>query len=316
MPQCQICQNKKTKFFNKINKYSYYFCPRCITLFLYPKPTARQINRYYSKSFEYSAGQINEARIRSRASTILKHLKQLNPAAKTLLDIGSGYGYFLDEAKKYNLKTIGIEPAKHLASLSMNRYIDTVYNLTFDQFFKRHKRKQFDFITVIHTIEHLTNPRETIQKAVKLLNKGGILFLETPNLDSHLFYSEKYNYTFLTPPDHIWLFSQRSFYYLLKKIRGIQIEKISTYSYPEHFMGIIKNLLNRQSKDYHGLIADSHRYPRESATNQRKSSLQQKTNYIKHFKYLLFDKLIAPLLTPFLNLGIKGSILELYIRKK
>lgn len=320
MPTCQICQYKKSKFFHKINKYSYYFCPRCITLFLYPKPAVKQIAHYYKQNFEYTAGEANETRIRTRALTILNQLKKLNPFGKTLLDIGSGYGFFVDEAKKSGLNTTSIEPSKQLVRVSMNRYVDTVYNITFEHYFKQYKKRKFDYITLIHTIEHVTNPQETIQKAVKLLNKSGKLYLETPNLDSHLFYSEKYSYTFLTPPDHIWLFSQKSFKSMLKYLPGVQLEKISTYSYPEHFMGIIKRFV----KKYYPVIlgtnevrtseSDSGCAPKLIAYQNDNNEVSKRK--LSKIKYLLFDKLLAPLFTPFLNIGIKGSILELYIRKK
>lgn len=319
MPTCQICANKKTKFFHKIKKYSYYFCPRCIILFLYPKPTAKQIAHYYKKNFVYTAGEANEARIRSRALTILNQLKKLNPSGKALFDIGSGYGYFLDEAKKFNLNTVGIEPSKELARVSMNRYIDTVYNLQFEKYFKKYKKRKFDFITLIHTIEHVTNPKDMISKAVKLLNPDGILFLETPNLDSHLFSAEKYNYTFLTPPDHIWLFSQKSFQNMFRQILEVQLEKISTYSYPEHFMGIIKrkiqNLKSKSQTNSNDQIANEKKVLNFENWNLKAVWKLGIGNW-KFYKYLLFDQFLAPIFTPLLNIGIKGSILELYIRKK
>jgi len=169
-----------------------------------------------------------------------------------------------------------------------------------------------------------------IDKAVKLLNTRGILYVETPNLDSHLFNVEKYNYTFLTPPDHIWLFSQKSFRYLFHKISRIQMEKISTYSYPEHFMGIIKNLINQnRSADIrkNQMLDNSDKSDRSDLSGLSDASgirlsptFRSFPNYsemtLKNAKYYLFDRLLSPLLTPFLNLGNNGSILELYIRKK
>ncbi|MBI4009458.1 methyltransferase domain-containing protein, partial [Candidatus Roizmanbacteria bacterium] len=175
----------------------------------------------------------------------------------------------------------------------------------FDQYYAKYRTKRFDFITIIHTIEHVTDPQTMISKAIKLLNFGGILFIETPNLDSHLFYAEKLRYTFLTPPDHIWLFSLKSFKNMFKRLRGVKLEKISTYSYPEHFMGIIKSKL--LITNYKLQINVKLKNPNEKTNSQNKKR--------KFIKYLLFDRLLAPLFTPLLNIGIKGSILELYISK-
>ncbi|OGK24886.1 hypothetical protein A3C25_04305 [Candidatus Roizmanbacteria bacterium RIFCSPHIGHO2_02_FULL_38_11] len=322
MPKCEICNYRKPKFFHGIAKYTYYKCTRCTTLFLYPKPTVVQITNYYKKSFKYPAGETNEKIIRARAKSILKNLNKLNPNGKTLLDVGSGYGYFIDEAKQINYEAIGVEPSKNLAEISLyppagraGRYNDIVYNLTLQEYFKLNKTTKFDFISLIHTIEHVVNPLETIAKVIKLLNPGGILYIETPNLDSHLFNAEKYNYTFLTPPDHIWLFSQRSIHFILKKIPGIEVEKISTYSYPEHFMGILKSIFIRHSERSRGISYNTNSIEKDPSTHIRSVGMTNNT-IAKKTKMLLFDKLLAPLFTPLLNLGIKGSILELYIKKK
>ncbi|OGK19811.1 hypothetical protein A2866_03695 [Candidatus Roizmanbacteria bacterium RIFCSPHIGHO2_01_FULL_39_8] len=162
---------------------------------------------------------------------------------------------------------------------------------------------------MIHVIEHIDNPKEMIKKAVSLLSKGGVLYIETPNLDSHLFRAEKYQYTFLTPPDHIWIFSQYSFQKMFEKVKNISVGQISTYSDPVHFMGILKKKLGGKGKGFVGKI-ESKKIAFETSNTQ-----PQKSN-IPHIKYLLFDKLLAPIFTPILNISRYGTILELYVGKK
>ncbi|OGK11368.1 hypothetical protein A2954_03265 [Candidatus Roizmanbacteria bacterium RIFCSPLOWO2_01_FULL_37_12] len=313
MLNCKICNYKQIKFFHKIKIYSYYLCARCQTLFLTPIPSSSNIANFYKKNFQYPAGVTNEKLIRFRASVILKNLKKMNSNGKTLLDIGSGFGYFIDEAQKIDLKVTGIEPSKNLFS-TLNKHLIKVEikNLDFEQYYAQNTLKKFDFVTIIHTIEHVRNPKTIINKALKLLKPGGVLYIETPNLDSHLFRVEKYNYTFLTPPDHIWLFSKKSFHYILQDNLKIQIEKISSYSFPEHFMGILKYFFKKRILTGHPeFISGS-----ESKKQMLKLVQHDKKRTLTSFKYLVVDKFFAPLLTPLLNLGIYGSILELYIRKK
>ena len=87
MPSCAICQFRKTKFFHKINRYPYYQCPRCMTLFLHPKPTLRQIANYYKKSFKYPAGETNEKLIRARAKLILNNLNKIKEEIYILKEV-------------------------------------------------------------------------------------------------------------------------------------------------------------------------------------------------------------------------------------
>lgn len=305
MQTCPICTNKKTEFFHTVNHFSYYRCNNCTTLSLYPQPSKKDIDEYYKKNFVYSAGEANESQIRRRAKKVLHKLKGMNPSGRTLLDIGSGYGFFLDEAKKSNLDIIGIEPSKELYKNS----IKFTRNITFEDFNRENKNKKYDFISLIHVIEHVDNPREMLQKASFLLTKGGILYIETPNLNSHLFHEEKYQYTFLTPPDHIWIFSFKSFEYLLREGNGIEVIQKTTYSQPEHFMGILKKKLEVRSEKLEAKN-ESKKMPFKS------SNIQPPTSNISRLKYLVFDRFLSPLLTPLLNIGGYGSILEVYIKKK
>jgi len=292
MLHCKICHHLLVKYFYEIKNFNYFLCQNCQTLFLFPLPTEKKISNYYQKNFKYEAGLSEKKRICQRAQIILKNLIRLYPNGKSLLDVGSGFGYFLEEAKKNNFKILGLEPSKEL--FSINRFIKNIKNITFEDYSKRNNKKKFDFITLIHVIEHLNNPKQTIQSAIKLLNSNGILYIETPNLNSHLFWTEKEDYTFLTPPDHLWIFSIKSLKTMLRDISLIEIVKTSTYSYSEHLMGIIKRKFQINTKTQN----------------------PNKQNISKKLKYSLFDKTLAPLFTPILNLGGYGSILELYIKKK
>ena len=46
------------------------------------------------------------------------------------------------------------------------------------------KKKKFDTITLFHVLEHLAEPRNVIKKMYEILNYGGHLVIEVPNLES------------------------------------------------------------------------------------------------------------------------------------
>lgn len=306
MKICQICSNKQIFFTHKINKYFYYRCENCHTLFLNPLPLSKEINNYYKNNFSYTDGILNKEKIIKQAKKILKALKNMNANGKNLLDIGCGYGFFLIEAKKFGFCVEGIDSSKKLVDKVNKKLSLNIKNFSFSDYFKKnYKKKGFDFITLIHVIEHVRNPEKIIKMASLLLKKNGVLYIETPNLDSHLYNFEKENFTFLIPPEHIWIFSKKSFQKIINKFPELKIEKISTYSYPEHFMGIIKKILN---------INQSECINTKFKKIKNLSIMNHRENF--NFKYYVFDIFLASILTPILNLNNFGSILELYIRKK
>lgn len=277
--------------------YAYFFCKNCTTLFLSPFPASEDINSLYEGDYHYRVDAKTEKRLRYNAKRILKKIQYLHPQGKTLLDIGSGFGFFLEESISAGFQSTGLEPAKNLFKYSTETLKLPVLNTSLHHYFAEHPKISFDFISLIHVIEHLPNPSETIRRISKHLNKNGILYIETPNLDSWLFKAEQTKYTFLTPPDHIFIFSKKSFSNIIENNSLLSITKISSHSYPEHFMGIAKKLIlsNTKHQDISPVIP-----------SKAKNSI----------KYMLFDDFIAPILTPLLNVGIYGGILELYIKKK
>ena len=307
---CPICKFKITYYFAKKDGYLYNRCPYCKTVFLHSFPSSEYLREYYSQQISYSNGLQNETAIRKRGRVILKKLGCLAPKVKTLCDVGSSYGFFLDEAQKNGYEPIGIEPAKRFADYAKRDY----HVFTFVGELKDYrKQKQFDIVTCIHVIEHVMNPKEFVSSLLKLVKPGGILYVETPNSDSHLLYAEKGQYTFLLPPDHLWLFSKKSMRYLFPK--NAESIYINTYSYSEHFMGVMKALVSKylhRTKN----VSSFRKFDINNPIDIKSGVKGQMNNVRKRFFYYLFDKTLAPLFTSLLNLYHKGSILELYVRKK
>ncbi|PIY69199.1 hypothetical protein COY90_01905 [Candidatus Roizmanbacteria bacterium CG_4_10_14_0_8_um_filter_39_9] len=313
---CPLCRCSSV-IANQVDQYKYYRCVPCNLLFLYPQPSKTQIDKYYKSSFDYFAGKTNETPIRARAKKILLNLKSINPSGTSLLDVGSGYGYFANEALDIGLNVSAVEPSGSFYNVPIYKSIKKLYKTSFEIYAKSHQNIKYDFITFIHVIEHVSNPKKLMKDACKLLSPDGILYIETPNLDSHLYKAEQNNYTFLTPPDHLWIFSKKT----IKTITPprCQIDKVSTYSYPEHLMGIIKAIFKSgNSHAYRTVVPVQFQPTRLELGHSGRPDEAKKVSYssLRLIKYLLFDRCIAPLFYRLLNLHYHGSILELYIKKK
>ncbi len=139
---------------------------------------------------------------------ILNFLKN-EQTGGTILDIGCGYGWMLSTLNKKKWETHGVE---------INREcFENAKKNTFKFYDKLSKvKKKFDYITMIHVIEHLKNPIYYLNKVKKLLKKNGVLIIETPDFDSAM--ARRYNLKFrlLHDPTHISLFSLESIIRLLR----------------------------------------------------------------------------------------------------
>ncbi len=142
-----------------------------------------------------------------------------------MLEIGCAMGHFLFCAKARTWKVQGIEFVNSAASWAKNYLqldiIDTpveVSNLDL---------KKFDAIVGIEMIEHVRNPLEVLKNTEKWLKPDGMIFLTTPNIESHSLKSKE-PWAVLDPRDHLTLFSKKTITEILNKAGFSKIE-ITTF---------------------------------------------------------------------------------------
>lgn len=303
---CLICNSNKIIFFTSIKIYKYYLCADCNTL----QSKFNNDSQTYSKKFRYLVNKKAESRLNSKADDILNFFKKHLSKQHSILDIGSGYGFFLNKAKKSFKAAIGIEPSFNLYEASIKKYNINVKNQDFKNYYILNKNNKFNAIVLIHVIEHIQKPKEFLKNILDLLKINGVLYIETPNKDSLLFQAEQTKYTFLTPPEHKFIFSRDSFKHLLNLDSNRFITYFYTYSYNEHIVGTLKIFLNKIFKKNRKIEAK----PLTVLPNDR-HSIRLVVKIKKMVFFIVFHIVIAPILRPLIDKMHKGTFLQLYIKK-
>ena len=139
-----------------------------------------------------------------------ERLNALKPGYQSLLDVGCGYGLFLDHIKDRVPNIAGIELDPKVAE-----YARTTYGLTIDTVpVEDYQTDQtFDVVTMCDVLEHLHEPIEILESCRKLLNPGGVLMIQVPNV---LGFKLPLNHSWGLP-HHIWQFSPPSLKAMLEK---------------------------------------------------------------------------------------------------
>ena len=153
----------------------------------------------------------------------------------SILDIGYGDGNFLSFLPNRIFKKYGIDLEKRSNDINITHYEGEYERLKMN--------KKFDVITAFHVIEHIDNPQEFIEKSYSQLNKGGLLFIVTPNIESIGFKIAKEKWYHYDYPYHKTIFSK-------DKLRQLLIKNsFNTISFSGEFPGFpfdafktIKNL--------------------------------------------------------------------------
>ena len=127
----------------------------------------------------------------------------------SLLDIGCGFGYFIDKIQHFVDRAVGSEFNPVAIETCRSKNID-LYTMDLKQI-----QEKFDMVTAFQVFEHVKDSKTFVENCLNLLNKDGLLLFVTPNPQSVLI---KYNPGLLElPPHHCCDISKAAYEYIAQK---------------------------------------------------------------------------------------------------
>ncbi|MFQ5686786.1 MAG: class I SAM-dependent methyltransferase [Candidatus Scalindua sp.] len=187
---CDLCnENKTTLLFTK-DGYNHVKCNSCGLIYVNPRlrHSNDNLDSFYASNEDPEGlikSLLHRAYSAKRQKIFCAELKKMERYRKLnrILDIGCSFGGFLNAAKNRDWKSKGIE-----AVYDVGKYGKELYHL--DIFFgtledAKLEPDSFDVIRLNNIIEHIPFPSEFIADVTKLLRKGGLLSVSTPNYDSY-----------------------------------------------------------------------------------------------------------------------------------
>lgn len=141
---------------------------------------------------------------------------------KKCFEIGSAYGFFLEQAQDFFSECSGIDISEDAIEYARNI---TKVNAVSGDFLSMDISNDNDVICMWDTIEHLTKPREFIEKAYNSLSSNGYLCITTGDIGSLNAKIRGRKWRQIHPPTHLQYFSQKTLCKLLHEC-GFEITKV------------------------------------------------------------------------------------------
>jgi SAM-dependent methyltransferase len=169
------------------NEFEYVRCVSCTQVYLRNRPAISELSRIYpenymSNNFEAYLGNfiahLRDLFQRTKIASLRKHLQ----AGDLIVEIGPGGGDYLDLVRRVGDSTwevLGVEFSETAAEAIRRRGLPVVQQRIEDV--ERFERPVGAFV-MNQLIEHVENPRLVLRKCSHALRTGGIIVLETPNL--------------------------------------------------------------------------------------------------------------------------------------
>jgi len=233
---CPGCgQGSTEEAFTKAS-FRYVQCQPCGSLFISPRPSPEMLDAFYTHSpaISYFAETffpaVAEARRQEifgpRVDQLASLFQKLGFKPQTLIEVGAGFGIFLEEFKKQfpTTQVKAVEPSFKFAEICRQKGFEALQTSAE----KSHAwAGQADFVACFEVMEHVYSLETFVRACVTLLKPGGYLLLTglgADGFDIQVLWSKSKS---VSPPNHLNFLSVQGMGLLLKRV-GLSDIQIST----------------------------------------------------------------------------------------
>ena len=147
-------------------------------------PTEPELQEYYERQYrwdyhgEYLPAPYRVVREWNRGKRLRRELAPYLRGDDRIIEIGCGLGCTVKNLELAGFDAQGIDPAegfRRFADESLRARVAPGYLGTLP------RRSEYDFVLMVHVLEHLRSPSESLAHIRSLLRPGGRLYVEVPN---------------------------------------------------------------------------------------------------------------------------------------
>jgi len=225
---CYLCRAPDPDVLGRKSDRDVTRCSTCGLVSVRPLPDEAELERYYRDGFwqDYHArpgnpGLEEKFRLdRFLAQGRLREIRRWHPRGR-LLDVGCSYGALVLEARAMGYEAVGCDLSPEAVLYGRARHgldlrTGPLPNPDLDA-------ESFEIITLIDLIEHFRDPAAELQALLPLLGPGGVLVIETPDVDNPRFRTDPLSWWAVEPLEHLFLFDRPNLTGLLEGI-GLAVD--------------------------------------------------------------------------------------------
>ena len=223
---CPVCSSPDIKDHFAFDGLRTAICRACDFMFTRDIMAAEALRDSYAEGYA-DQGHLDGQRV--NATVNLKALQSFVPdlAGKSILDIGSGFGFLLAQARTSGAASVlGVE-----LSIAERKYADETLGVeTLARLDDIPGDARFDIITLFEVIEHVPEPGVFLKQAQEYLKPGGSLIIGTDNFESAVVRILGRGFPKWIPNEHISLFTPATLAAVIKQAGNLKIAGMRSYT--------------------------------------------------------------------------------------
>ena len=237
-PACPLCHSEQRETsYGQFGEHKIMRCRDCRVHYLYPRLTESAMRRFYTNDNYFEGGDSGysdmsyadqERALSATFKRLMRNLHKRKLTGGSLLEVGCGYGYLLEEAKEYFSPRVGTDFSPQGVRLSSAK-ADEVYEGGIEQVPAAAK---FDCVIATHVIEHVYQPLEFVKQLMSHTKPSGTIVLAAPDMGGMLRKVMGHRWASFKIPEHVVYFDAVTLSGLMRQAGLINIEELP---YPHAF---------------------------------------------------------------------------------
>ena len=179
---CILCNGSNFRIIFQKEQWQYFRCLNCRLVSLHPMPTLQELVRNYKNYLPLQPEKIIGWE-KMMKPIIVKSANLIKSRASTergrLLDIGCGYGFFLQEMKSRGWQIEGIEISRVGGQYAQDKWDIHVHYQQIESLAL--PENSFDVITLFYVIEHIPDPLGLLREVKRVLKPDGLVLIRWPH---------------------------------------------------------------------------------------------------------------------------------------
>jgi len=199
---CPACHGQSARHKGSKNEFEIYVCTSCSSIFTDRVPEndeQEDYDVYYSEA-NLSVPTFIKTRLREIIGGFESYRK-----TNRILDIGFGAGTLLETALELGWEVWGLEVSKPAVEQALAKGLNVFHGSIQESDYQTHF---FDVVTASEILEHLPEPEADLKEIARILRPGGLFWGTTPSARSISFRLLGLEWSVLSPPEHIQLYSR------------------------------------------------------------------------------------------------------------